>query len=174
MTRENQISAVMKLLKPADQKECRRFVVSALGDIERTKHEHQHEEDLGSKEAKTALRAYRSVLDRARAAHARLSDGLKQTLEASAKAAAREPIDFAVSIAACDRILALRRRTVVDFPRIRAAFWARNILDDQGIASPLKKKGVWPRLAAILHGSPKEDFYHHCSVYRAGPKQGPK
>jgi len=39
-----------------------------------------------------------------RAAHARLSDGLKQTLEASAKAAAREPIDFAVSIAACDRI----------------------------------------------------------------------
>jgi hypothetical protein len=174
MTRDSQIAAVIKLLVPADRAQCTRFVVSALNDIDLAKRDHQHEDDLGSKSAKKALRAHRSALNRARSTHAGLPDGLKQTLEASAKTFAREQLDFSASIDVCDRILELHRRRVIDFPRIKAAAWAKNILDLEGIACSLKKKGTWPKLAAILHGSPKEDFYHHCSVYRAGPKPGLK
>ena len=174
MTRESQIVAVIKLLSPGNRAECRRFVISALDDIDDAKRNHKLEADLASKSARKKLQSYRTALRRARDTHADLPDGLKQTLESSAKTLARDQIDFSASIHICDQILALRRRHVIDFPRVKAAAWAKNILDLQGIACPLKKKGKWPLLAALLHGTPKEDFYHHCSVYRAGPKQGPK
>jgi hypothetical protein len=174
MTRASQIAAILKFLNPADRAECKRFVVSALDDIDRTKRDQKHEADLASKLSKKALRSYRDALRRARATHAGLPDGLKKTLESKAKTFAREQIDFSTSIDICDQILSLHRGRVIDFPRIKAAFWAKNILDLQGIVSSLKKKGKWPLLAALLHGTPKEDFYHHCSVYRAGPKPGPK
>jgi hypothetical protein len=174
MTRDRQVAAAIKLIGPEDRSQCTRFIVSALDDIEHAKRDHRHEADLVSKSAKIALRTHLRALRRARDTLRGLPDGLKQTLEAMAKASAREQIDFAASIDMCDRVLALHRRSVIDFPRIKAAAWAKNIFDLQGMACPLKKKGKWPLLAALLHGTPKEDFYHHCSVYRAGPKPGPK
>jgi hypothetical protein len=170
MTREAQIRAVLKLLKPANTAECREFVSLAITDIERAKRDQQHEEDLASKSAKKALKAYLAALNRARVAHKSLPEGLKHTLEIAAKTSGREPLNLMGTIEIADGILALHRRRVVDFPRIQAAAWAKNILDLLGMQSPLKKKGTWPTLAGVLHGSPADDFYHHCSLYRAGPK----
>jgi hypothetical protein len=175
MTRQSQIADAIKVIGPADRLECTRFVVSALDDIDRTKLDQQQEKDLASKSAKKALRAHRAALNHARVTYANLPDGMKQTMTAMAKTSAIvAETNFSASIDMCDRILVLHRGRVIDFPRIMAAAWAKNILELQGTVCSLTKKGKWPRLAAILHGSPKEDFYHHCSVYRAGPKLGLK
>jgi hypothetical protein len=174
VTRDDQVRKALKLLKPANRKECTDYLHQALDDLAITKAENQRESEIASKESRKALDVFRKALTRAIDKHKRLPVGLQETLEAGGRIGGRHGMDDLVGlIRHCDKLLALRPRSQKDYIKKNAAAWAKNILDLLSIESPLTHDGKWPRLAAILHGeASSSDLFHHCSEYKSSSGNG--
>src|SRR4051794_23118608 len=89
MSREAQIKAGLKLLRPVNTAACEQLLVAALDAVEGHKSETRHEQDVASKEARKALEAYRAAVERTRVTYSNLPEGMTvQRLRAVAGAVA--------------------------------------------------------------------------------------
>ena len=175
MQREKRISAALKLLKPsvADRAICETRINTAVAQIERDKDSAQYEKDVASKAARGALRSYRAALHRAQNAERALPPGMRDKLALRTALQLVPSPDFPALLAACDKALDVRQLPMkADFGRYSAAVWAGYVLQSIGVRASVTRGGIWPKLAGILYGDPKSDFYNDCqSAKRSKPKE---
>jgi len=172
MTREQQIKHALALLRPANREACKAFVNQALDDLEITRSQNEGLEHLYGKSSRKSLESYRLALDRARVARNRLPEGMRRAVDRLLVMRGHSPADFESMIRDCAKILKEPyRRPRIDYIKLKAAFWAWNIIGLLNLPNPpLTKDGKWPKLAAILDGS-DGDMFHYCLLYARADDQ---
>jgi hypothetical protein len=172
MTREEQIKKALDLLRPADRSACIRLLTQALDDLELTGSHNQVLQHLYAKSSRKSLKAFRSVVDRARVARNGLPETMQASIDRLQLMRGQSPLDFDELLEDCDKMLSeTYQKARLDYEKLNAAAWAWNIFglldrDDP----PLTKGGEWASLAAILVGS-DDDLFHYCSLYRKNSGQ---
>jgi hypothetical protein len=173
MTREKQMSAAIKLLKPHDKIGCTKLLVMAFDFIDVERKQRLHEKGVASKRALNSLKAYRLVLRRAKAAQNGLPAGVQHNLKLLGSIDGLPELVFEKLLAACDDLLRVNKPTSFDNVKWYSAVWAKDILDRLGKESPLTRGGAWPELAAILYGE-SANLLHHCALVRDSRNAGKK
>src|SRR4051794_9053319 len=122
MSRDKQIKAGLKLLKPENSAACQRLLATALDAVESDKAQTRHEKDVASKESRNALKAYRAAVDRTRVAYSKLPGGMREKLRFLGNLEQIPPPDFAALLAICDRALQPSRSPArADFDKFSSA-----------------------------------------------------
>ncbi|MBR1164244.1 hypothetical protein [Bradyrhizobium elkanii] len=170
MDHERRIKRAVKLLKPTDDVAARRDLDLSIKDIEETRQQNQHLEDLYSKDARKALDEFHASLRRAAAAYRKLPKGMAQTFVILHGQHGLRPLalDAVIKITASMQKDRRRRRSKIDYVKLGAAATAWNLFGLLQLTPPSrpKRKGdLWPRLAATLAGSPDESFLQSCRLY---------
>jgi hypothetical protein len=169
MNHEQRIRRAIKLLKPTDQAAARRYLDLAIKDVEETRRQNQHLEDLYSKKGRKALDQFHTSLRVAAIAYKKLPKEMAQTFCLLMEKDHLQPLalDSTIKVTASMQNKRYWRRSKIDYVKLGAAANAWNLFGLLQLANPSrpkKKDEAWPRLAAILAGS-SESFQPSCRLY---------